>query len=65
MGRKKIGKEVRKVISLRIEPYKKEIVERFYNSLQEWFDLRLDEEFLTSEAVIIRKKKQEITVEDF
>lgn len=70
MGRKTMGKERRVNASIRVEPWKKKLIEEMHGSFQAWLDLRLNEELGSPHtAVVVRKKakpkKEEISADDF
>lgn len=44
MARKALGKEKRVTRSIRIEPAKRNAIEKRFGSLQTWFDIMLDAE---------------------
>lgn len=61
-------KERKEVCSIRIEPWRKEVIMRDWGSMQNWVNQCLDHEFAgTTEAVIVRRGKQEevVTEDDF
>lgn len=69
-GRALKGKERRITRSIRIEPGKRNFIEKEYGSLQKWFDLKLNEELgegETYEAEVVEPSQcgEQVSLDDF